>query len=426
MLVALVTTATAIVGLLLHFRSCSQTKPSLIAGWTGFRAALAFWIFSEHIAVQPVAGGGSFLLLSGAILAHTDKGTSTTYYGYAQFCLQRAFRIFPAYWVFEAFDINGAESWKDPMLLLKTFVTMPIQHPIRFFATQSWISHSDHPGNDHDHLWFVSTVVACYAAFPWINMCLKRLGTDCSLARCTLAAGCCYSMQLAEAFYIVHTSSDHNDWTYTHSVAGLPFSIYDHPIARLPQFVLGVLLAHMLKMPSVQPPVTSEEASDTSEGHAAKLTEGKGLMVSIFTDLSAVLIVGCAVAGQLANINEQGPIGLGSVASRMNLCTPLTIVLLFGLAYPDSNSFTKRLLSLPMVGLVGEASYGVYLWQMLVTGELGCKAVHGTSPKCSTLEISLAYCCTLLIGIMSLHVIEKPSQQVERWAVQRLFKRSRN
>lgn len=405
-------------------RRCTATS-----SWTGVRAVLALLILLEHTGRQPIACGGSFFLLSGCILAHASAGKVNSLRDYVQFQLRRLIRIFPAFWVLMCVRV-----FKWPEL-----VSTPSAFVGAFFAFQSWGYQT------HNYLWFVSDIVAAYLAMPLLESAFVKLGTRERLSATFSVAACCYTLQLIAAAYVLYSSpvEGSSPTIYVRSVAGFPVAFYVFPIMRLPQFGLGMLVAHglqalrsgaemlqgteagghgpatLLETPQGNSCSSDRPFSVGSTQKAPKLVTNVPssceVLLARASDVVACLMLAAILASKAASLYSYPADAFAEVANRLNLGSPLFALFLFSLAGSGSAaSVTKFTLTLRPVLVIGEWSYGFYLWHPMVASYLGSWSLHSKN-VCSSQLLFLTYVYSAFLSFLSFYVVEEPARRIARF-----------
>jgi peptidoglycan/LPS O-acetylase OafA/YrhL/glycosyltransferase involved in cell wall biosynthesis len=350
----------------------SDRKKRNLDGLTGLRFFAAFGVVIYHFTGPALAGwpaplvniAGSgfvavtfFFLLSGFILSYNYlnangemRGTKRSFYS------SRFARIYPAYLL--AFLL--AAPTNIPWSLRANHLTVAIAK--LFFGgalvltlQQAWTPWTAWYWNFP--AWSVSVEAFFYLVFPFVAWRIYRIRPSfCLLAACGLWI---VSLCAPLALYLVKASTG---GPATHLQMAVEFT----PILRLPEFLIGISLGRMF-----------------SSGSTLSL----GLSKAIFC-LSAVAIL--AVLAQVITIPDP-------------LLTALLIPLFAILIYAVAEGAFKRALSLPLLVLLGEASYGIYILQIPVAYLLHVPPPH------ASLGVFAMYSASLLaISVFSLRFIELP------------------
>lgn len=299
---------------------------------TGLRFLAALFVVLYHVAIAggpaPLAcvylgyaGVSFFFILSGFILTYTyiapgGEPCATP----AEFWGARVARICPIYFVALAIGICPYLWYHDPRAtpLLTGLGAMTF--------TQAWLPWSADAWNGPG--WSLSAEVFFYALFPYLAPRVARL----SRRRLNLAANLLWATGISAAVTYIVINPDHlSTWgtADTTWVRVLRFN----PLVRLPEFLLGITLGRMFVL-------------DRAE---AKLTTLRGWACSL------------AVLGVLAAI-VLAPISgfpLPAVLVNDGMLDPLFAVLIYSLAW--GQGLVARLFALPLLVMLGEASYALYL-----------------------------------------------------------------
>lgn len=369
--------------------------------WTGFRAFLAIMIYLEHLGFHSVRGGGPFLLLSGAVMG-LEKRDVTTFSGYLGFVVRRLVRIYPAYWLCLVLTKQYTVSSLSPEELIKAVIHVPQDDPETFLGLQSW------PGSNLEfasHFWFVSTIIALYLMFPLVNAGLVWLGTKKDAKRCAFVLCFCYLCDITLFTYDQLSPREHVDTTapcsqqlhgeMVHSIFGVPIDIYRDPFARLPEFVTGILIAHMLQALS----------STTQPGQANdSCSEWSGIWLARTTDAAAIGIV------VLMLVQKRFDSELLVSALGLGLFSPLFALLLFGLAFSTVPSYARKLLTLPFILELGKWSYGIYIWHPYVLISFSCPFTtdYQGDETCYTSTLFAVFAYAIIAAATSFKFIEEP------------------
>mmetsp|Transcript_146782 Transcript_146782/g.259400 ORF Transcript_146782/g.259400 Transcript_146782/m.259400 type:complete len:517 (-) Transcript_146782:73-1623(-) len=401
-------------------RAPIKGEPLATESWTGVRALVALQVWTGHLVLHRLTGSGAFLLLSGAMLTIGKTVTIGQPKDYVRYVSMRLFRIIPAALVAQAYRHSNLAShetddWsKSPLSVLFAF---PFTHPAYFFQYQSLI------GERHDSFWFISCVIFLYLLCPFFDMFFAWCGTRKSISRCAWFAIVCYIMQLGVAAFALLTPPNPDlDGQSMKNFRRTLFGVYDvrlycHPVARLPQFLLGVLVAHALTA------MKSKSTEDNASGTVAAKTSGTVevektyfRVLGVLTDAAVLSIPGLA---WLTNHVPMGPIltSHGPVQpsnmrlfTTFNLWSPIFALLLLGLGHPKVKSISKLFFTQPLILELGKISYGVYLYGFLIAHLDG-----STRENRDWWYYLVSYGATLLAAYLSFHIVEEPSQRFIRW-----------
>lgn len=390
-------------------------------GWTGLRWFISMWIFCEHCHVHPLTGGGAFILLSGAVLGSARMQFAELKVSDAfLFYLRRAARVYPAYWV----ALGVKTYYNGDRGFLSAVVSMVFEHPKTFFALQAW--------TDNHMLWFISTILQLYLLLPFICYALNWIGTRKSITKCLQVGGLCFVVQIAFAIFVSFTNEvpDSDSKLYVRSIAGVHVSFYENPFARLPLFVMGILIAHAIQVTNANHASTAisgtTETLSQSSDTANTLSQPSESKLGLATDAAFVALVGLAVISSLSHCchasNSGDAMGFGTIANRMFLASPIMVLLIFGLGVKSVQCYTKELLTLRPVCILGTWSYGIYLWsEYFIYTETWFGGEGMRNPATSLYDFCAVYGYSLLASSLTYIVVEQP---VSKWSEQLISEKS--
>lgn len=395
-------------------QQAQKNRPSLeTESWTGLRAIIAFQVFTGHLKLHYVPGAGEFLLLSGAVLTIGKTCVIQSPKQYLRYISMRLLRIYPAVWVSEAFAHSNLYESRN-VSPVHQLITMPFLHPSHFFQSQALYIRHVGPLN----LWFISTVVCLYLCCPFLDMFLTYCGTRRSITKCAGFALACYVMQLGVVAVAFHTRcpaewrgcsrGDVEPSHYPRNILGHDVLLYTHPVARLPQFLLGILVSHSLHATASARAEDSPEDTDKDVGMFSSF-------LGVLTDAAMLSIVGLVFYSR--HIKHWGlsrHIKYWIVIRNFNLFSPVFAMLLFGLGHPRVSSLSKFFLTRPVILELGKISFGVYLYGALLS-HMANHIVHKESLDLDWWHYFGIYCNTLLVAFLSYHVLEEPTQRLVRW-----------
>ncbi|MGY4828015.1 acyltransferase family protein [Sphaerotilaceae bacterium SBD11-9] len=286
-----------------------------------FIAATAVVIFHAGREVPSLAWGrtlwdmGStavsfFFLLSGFILAHVYAGRGVV--RPMDFYVARFARVVPVYWL-ALLAVVAYQAFKRQL--------EPASLALNVALVQSWLPGYamtlNYPG------WSLSIEMAFYLVFPLLLGRLQALRSPAHLIAIMLAAWV--------ANQVVHVCLV-NEVIHR----GSPQLLYEfmayHPLTHVSTFVVGVISGLLF-----------------------------GLYRGVMRRYAAVMMYGAA-AVLMALLFIPSPVHL---YHHNGLLAPLYVLLLWGLA-ASPNAAVSRWMALPVLVLLGEASYGVYILQIPV------------------------------------------------------------
>ncbi len=216
--------------------------------------------------------------------------------------------------------------------------------------------------------WSVSVEAFFYIAFPFVVPYLRKVGRrGCWLGICGLWA---VSMAVPLALWLTRGAG---------SGTGdrLHMFVEFTPLLRLPEFLIGVLLGRLYVLGFRFRP----------------------MVCAMLSYISLPVIVGC--------------LACGSVVPRPllanGLLAPCFAVLIYSLA--EGKGLLARLLAIPTLVLLGEASYGIYILQIPVS------YVLRIPPPLNSLAVLAVYVAVLIgVALLSWRFVETPlRQRIRSW-----------
>jgi len=293
---------------------------------------------------------------------------------------------------------------------------MVFEHPKTFFALQAW--------TDNHMLWFISTILQLYLLFPVICYALNWVGTRNCISTCLQVGVLCFVVQISFMMFVFFTNEvpDTDSKLYVRSLAGVHISFYENPLARLPQFVMGILIAHAIEMINANhantaiggTTQTSSQSSDTANT-CSQPSESK---LGLATDAAFVALVGLAVITQWLHCchasNSGDAMGFPTIANRMFLASPIMVLLLCGLGVNSVQCYAKKLLTLRPVCILGTWSYGIYLWSeyfIYIQTWFGGDGMR--DPSTSLWDLCAVYGYSLLASSVTYIIVEQP---LSKWS----------
>lgn len=348
-----------------------------IPALTSLRFLAALWVFCFHlhmwhgdIGVSPIdkfllsgaVGMAFFFVLSGFILAHAAVGTDplTDYRGYA---VRRFARIYPIY----LFIL--VTSW-----FLNGFAGPLGDKPARSAAahgladlslTNAWFPQMFMGGHGRDGTWSLSVEVFFYALFPLILFHANRLTDD------GLRKGVRWAIVCTVFFSLMGKYIQPMDRMTQFVVS------YSIPIYRLPEFVAGVFAGVLVLRGNSTPP---------SGRTVAWATIGMLLFFATFAKTFPWVAMGVVAIPCL--------------------------LLVFNYFCHATDGWAVRFLSLRSMVFLGEASFALYLVQVMTIPWFKANAMGlGLRPA-----IALCFVVTLVLACLFHLLIERPMRPlVTRW-----------
>jgi peptidoglycan/LPS O-acetylase OafA/YrhL len=369
-------------------RSCDPVSDPArrdLRALTGLRFLAAFAVVIYHFgrplligwpaAVRNIAASGYvavslFFLLSGFVLSYSYinpkgemRGNKRSFYS-ARFA-----RIYPAYLlafllaapttILMSLRVNHLAS-AVAKLLVSAGLVLTLQQSWMPWTAWSW----NFPA------WSVSVEAFFYLAFPFVGPRLYRLRRSSCLP---VAAGLWIaSLAIPLMLYLVKgIAAEPARGDY------LQMAVEFTPILRLPEFLIGILLGRAFSLSSAPRPAVSAMLSYLSA-------------IGIFVILAFSSAIPHPV---LAN----------------GLLIPLFAILIYSLA--AGKGLLAGMLSLPVMVLLGEASYGIYILQIPVSYVLRLPPPH------TSLRVFVMYSATLVVAaIISWRFVESPLRApIRKW-----------
>jgi peptidoglycan/LPS O-acetylase OafA/YrhL len=356
---------------------------------TGLRVLAALVVYASHVppphdAPKVLAsfldagymGVTLFFTLSGFVLAINYFESLRHFAGRNlwQYAVARFARVYPLYILIVLYIIDRQHAFGEP-------INGWWKHVL---AIQAWDPNVYQAFSFDAPSWSVSVEFFLYACFPLLVLALARLRTP--RATLLLAAAVSLAMTALTTWFVV-TGRGNLSWTDPESAHRW---LYVTPLTRLGDFTLGILAARLYAQTQGRPSL------------ATALARAGGPLA-----IAASLVIVTLMAWP-ANLNS---------AWSWDLCYALpATVLIFGLAVAPL-SLPARMLSIPIVVLLGEASYAFYLVHMPALGFFGAGRWAVAMSPTTTLYEALTLGAILCLAV-GLHVmVERPA----RLYIRRLF-----
>jgi peptidoglycan/LPS O-acetylase OafA/YrhL len=349
---------------------------------------------------------GLFFVLSGFVLAYNYLGRLDGQPGALRtFWSSRFARIYPAYMLALLLALplswlaapGSPESATPGTALYDLTSNGPWSYLAVLTLSQSWFPQVALAWNGP--AWSLSVEMFFYLAFPFLIGPVGRLGARAALA---VLVGVWLLGLAFPAFYLVaqpdgpvsaNAGSSYSFWLWV---------LRYNPLLHLPEFVVGVLLGRVYLLKS------------------ARIAAVAGARSGV---VSQLLPVGAAAAALvLLTFSHRLPYPL----LHNGLLTPLFGLLVYSLA--DGRSWLSRLLALPPLLLLGEASYGVYILQdpVLQWTKQAMVRLSGDAGAGSTQLAALVFLGLLLaISVAAFFWVETPARGLLRRALGGASKRER-
>lgn len=308
-----------------------------------------------------------FFLLSGFILAYLYWGKDGQLsMAKKTFWLTRAIRIYPIHLILmlitllltTAYQLSlGTSPWLLAASGIATLTLTQAWYP-DFVPIWSWPT------------WTISALVFLYAVMPFLLSHLAKLSRRASiLLLCALP----FISLLPTAIYALYFPAG------TEAPQFWKIFIGSTPLFWLAHFIAGILLTRVFYF--------SRATSANNPASGSWFAWG---------DLALLVVVLLACAQQ---IEEPFKFFL-----RHGLMMPLYMVIIVDLA--RGNGIAARLFSLPGTGFLGETGFSIFIWQNFVL--MMCGAFIMFNPEAGQHQFFWALVCTILLGIVSTYLIEKP------------------
>eukprot|EP00929_Paragymnodinium_shiwhaense_P015481 TRINITY_DN12357_c0_g1_i1.p1 TRINITY_DN12357_c0_g1~~TRINITY_DN12357_c0_g1_i1.p1 ORF type:complete len:893 (+),score=159.07 TRINITY_DN12357_c0_g1_i1:71-2749(+) len=327
------------------------------AALSGFRALLAFWVFTEHLGLHMINGGGAFVVLSGCVLSTSRvnmetgliKSPTTSLQKYLEFVWRRLWRVLPLYYFYLAamwYPEHEADLTSNPLehawQSFLNLLTLPRDHPLVLIC---WWPMEAAKARSAGHLWFIPVIVVLYCLYPVLEFIILAGSGTTRPSRMHLGFvfAACTVLKLVEATWLSYNmpkllENNHVLFTY----------LYGCPWLRIPEFMFGMIVPH-LALPK------SMLQSDFQ----------KSLAYSAVVAADA-LLVGLICFAWFAPQSE-----LSYMLTDFNVHAPVVAIVMWGLCYGPERSPIGKLLSAPWLIAIGEWGYGIYLNHIYFIQKMG-------------------------------------------------------
>ncbi len=314
--------------------SSDRKSPDRLSALTGLRFLAAVWVVMLHnvnpakvprVAVNFIGRGyvavDLFFVLSGYILTLNYINPAGTFRGgKTKFWMARFARIYPVYALALLLSIGmGLEAYRSAHLF-----TGRLQFYTSFILTavlqQSWWNSTATLWNFP--AWSVSVEAFFYVVFPIAALWVGRIPAR----RLFAALGVCWLIAMTGPLlgFIENPAASYDAWRTDF----VRYLLMVNPLLRLPEFLFGMML-----------------------GRIFQLSGDRFPRLSLWTTVSLVAAAGVLFTTGVPRIF----VGNGPLA-------PVWAVLIYALS-TGKPSFLHRILSLPPMVVLGEASYGIYILQ---------------------------------------------------------------
>lgn len=330
-------------------------------GQSVFPASVPFLF--ENITAGPIAVG-YFYVLSGFIMAIAYYQTETNQrdkFNKVKYWVARFARIYPVYLI--ALLIIAAAKFKS---LGQDWETLPLH----LFLLQSWIP--GYPITLNTPGWSLSVEAFFYLCFPFLLYWIYKKGIK-TLVYFAIALW--FVTQIVLLYKLNSVSYEPKNLVHDF--------IYYNPLMHINQFVLGLISGVYLK---------------TNRLNIKTSTSGMWLLLSFV--LMFLLI--------WARPHLESIIGF-KLAFTNGLLAPVFIAIIVFLA--KHKGYVTKLFSLPLLVLLGEASYSLYILQKPVYG-IYDKLVIPRIPLSETTHFYIFLLLLIMISIASYKLLETPMRKL--------------
>ncbi len=362
-----------------------MARPPQLPALTSIRFFAAFWVVVFHVSGPYRAqfpgwlanivntsyvGVGFFFVLSGFILTYT-YGSEASETSRRKFWIARFARIYPIYavalvlsFVFAVEGFREAETFLRKGVFGLTFGLAPA-------LLQSWIPSC--AGRWNAPGWSLSVEAFFYALFPFVLIRLMKCRT--SLLMPCMVGLWALACSTAGLYLILKPDGIAHPDIYSSSIA-LTFVKF-HPLVRLPEFLLGMTLCRYYQ-------TTKDRCSF-----------GFSLAVVAAALIAVVLI-----------FSDKIPMPL----LHDGLVDPLLCLLIYGLA--TARYSARKILELPLLVLLGEASYTIYILQWPIVEWLRRLGVAlGVSSASFPLWTAMSIVVVVATSVASFKFFETPMRR---------------
>ena len=309
-------------------------------------------------------GVGVFFALSGFLLhrglVSKDEAGRLALHDYA---LRRAARVLPAYWVTLAAVVLFANPPLRDWLLHAGL--------LQIYVPDAWIG-------SFGQSWSLATEISFYAILPVVVLLLRPLRRRNPVLPLVVLVALALVTTLASGLGAGEVFGE-----------DVQFHMWLH--ARAPQFLVGMICAEALRVPSHR---ASRRLTAWGSDPVACLAVAGG----------AYLLGTTPVAGSLTIDTASGP----ELIARTALCAVVALALLLPLTQGGHSAY-RTVLSHGTMRWLGRVSYGIFLWHLPVFTAL--YAVTGVPLFGGGLLplLAIGVPVTLLLAVLSYHWVEVPS-----------------
>ncbi|MHB2000817.1 MAG: acyltransferase family protein [Solirubrobacteraceae bacterium] len=345
---------------------------------TGLRMVAAFAVYISHIGPPHSSpswlkaffesgymGVTLFFTLSGFVMTinYFDALAMPSYRSVRRFAAARFARLYPLYALMLIYMVLSAHSHGQSL-------TGWWQSAL---AIQTWSSNLSIAYSFDAPSWSIGVEVFLYACFPLIVLAMRRLRKPASI---TILAMIVLAIMFGLAAWFVASGRGSLPWTDPSSAHRW---LYRTPLTRLGDFTLGILAARLYLF---------TRSARRLEEFSSYLAAGSALLIALLMawppDVFSAWCWDAAYAGP-------------------------TAVLLFGLAAAP-RARLARLLSVPLMLLLGEASFAFYMVHQPAIGLLG-GYLWATATSATTVAFEVLTFGAILCLAVGLHlIVERPAR----------------
>ena len=340
-------------------KSFEKSKRQEIQSANGLRAVAVFGVVMYHTGMPfsnyPIGYFlGTLFVFSGFFMSlHHPMSEPVTQHRWARFMTHRLARFVPLYWLSLALVIIfGAWTWRWDL-------------PLHILLLQSYVPSLYVAYSYNGVAWFLSSLVFCYALFPFIERWYQRHNTATILLILLLAVA---------AFDIIAAQFD---------IRTYKFLTHTFPPMRLVEFMFGMLISKIY------------------QSHPRKLGSGAASGIELVVLIVVVFYV------------IVGTRGMKHVFGFWWL-TPAALTTLCLAMLQSSKGIVSRLLSVRPLQYVGKLSFEIYIFQYLV--------ITGTKKAIVWLHIAwldgtLTRIIIIIVSIILAQILHKYfTLPIYRWA----------
>jgi peptidoglycan/LPS O-acetylase OafA/YrhL len=377
-------------------RGVSTDARDVLKPLTSLRFAAALMVFVHHVPPAHAlaerlsfgyAGVGFFFVLSGFILTyahHRDFAGALTWRGVRTFHVARIARIYPMHVVTTALAL----AWFIPFGAPQWDVSSASERIAGFTAQalllQSWSADGNVYGAGNPVSWSISVEALFYALFPFALWLLIR-----TVARASARVLVAMVAIVCVAQYAVLWS--------VHVTPGITWLLYRFPIARLPDFAVGMLLGlAFVRRPRPEPRLSGTALDVTATPVSVAGVAAIAVSIAEVTAIAAVI----AALAALPFLPE----ALRYAAGLMPFWA-----LLIGV-FALQRGAISRLASHPSCVRLGEISFAFYMVHWLVLNAES-RLLGWTNP---VLSLAIGFAVSLAAAFALFHLVETPMRHVIR------------